>query len=278
MWRLGVLGSAILGGSAAIFLNPPKPRSRYRLNFLSENMENYLGRISRSSILADPTHTLPPGDSSHECVSELCKFLIPYTNIQKTWHANVLNEDITNAFVIPDGSIFVYTGLIDIIDTVDELGFIISHELSHLVFHHTGEQMSVSALVQILLLLLNYSIFGVLFTQILIKLLMCRHAETEVDLNALKIMESAGLDLGASISMMQKVKEIGDWEPIEIFSTHPSSELRMADLESEIENIKNVRSVGTHDREKIKYLEKLFKRAKEDIKNRKRILKNFSKN
>ncbi|HOK54837.1 MAG TPA: M48 family metalloprotease, partial [Armatimonadota bacterium] len=45
------------------------------------------------------------------------------------------NEDI-NAFSLPGGIIYIYSGLIDFVETDDELAGVLAHEIAHASHHH----------------------------------------------------------------------------------------------------------------------------------------------
>ena len=172
-----------------------------------------------------------------------------------------------NACVLPDGSIFVYTGLIEMIDTLDELGFVISHELSHVVFRHSSERLTISAIFTIILMLLQLYIFGDVdlspLTNLLVNLPLSRYAESEADINAIKIMAQVGLELSAGITLMEKFKENEGKNSTEIFQTHPLSEHRASVLKKEILLIKD--NQNPSNQKAIRELKRLFKKAKSEL-------------
>ena len=48
-----------------------------------------------------------------------------------------------NAFVLPGGQIFVYTGLVDFVGAEDDgLACVIGHEMAHAIMRHSAEQLS----------------------------------------------------------------------------------------------------------------------------------------
>jgi metalloendopeptidase OMA1, mitochondrial len=52
------------------------------------------------------------------------------------WAFVVVDEPIPNAFVVPGGKVVIYTGLLDILKSDDELAAVISHEVAHVVARH----------------------------------------------------------------------------------------------------------------------------------------------
>ena len=136
-----------------------------------------------------------------------------------------------------DGSIFIYTGFIDKIDSLDELGFVVSHELAHVLFRHSAEKMSAGAVITILLMFLQIYLdadlgFGRI-TKLVANLPLSEYAETEADGFAVKIMSEVGLDSKAALSLMEKMK---NWATVEFLLAHPLSQHRAYDIKKEILN------------------------------------------
>lgn len=52
------------------------------------------------------------------------------------WDVHVIKSPVQNAFVLPGGHIFVYTGILDVCKTRDQLAFVIGHEAAHALSHH----------------------------------------------------------------------------------------------------------------------------------------------
>jgi len=53
----------------------------------------------------------------------------------------VVRQDVYNAFAIPGGHIFIYTGLIAAMDGEEELAGILSHEISHVFCRHIAQKI-----------------------------------------------------------------------------------------------------------------------------------------
>lgn len=61
---------------------------------------------------------------------------------------HVINLDVVNAFCLPGGSIFVFRGLLDKLDTQEELAGVLAHEMGHAVARHGTKDMSKGILYQ----------------------------------------------------------------------------------------------------------------------------------
>ena len=54
---------------------------------------------------------------------------------------HVIKADIYNAFATPGGHIFVYTGLLNAMDTEEELAGIMGHEIAHVYCRHISQKI-----------------------------------------------------------------------------------------------------------------------------------------
>lgn len=266
MWKFAVFGS---GTATAWLVDNPIKKERFRFVLLPVFLENWLGKISRQNVISSQT-ILDDSSSPHKCVVEICQTLTPFMKSDKDWNVHVIDSKQINAFVLPDGSIFVYTGLIEIIDSLDELGFVMAHELSHVELRHSAESISVSVLITIILMLFQVYITGDFdirpLTNLLVKLPLSRNAETEADLNAVKIMREIGLDLQGGPKMMEKFKAKEGKMQLEILSTHPLSENRAADLEAEISLYQQPVVLSKPQKKLLKKLRTSLIQAKKDLK------------
>lgn len=69
--------------------------------------------------------------------------LIPASGLEgKEWEVHVIESDEKNAFVIPGGKVFVYSGILPIAKNDDGLAAILGHEIAHNLAGHAAEHMS----------------------------------------------------------------------------------------------------------------------------------------
>ena len=57
------------------------------------------------------------------------------------WEFNLVQDDEVNAFCMPGGKIVVYTGLMGLVSSDDELAVVLGHEVAHAVAKHSNERM-----------------------------------------------------------------------------------------------------------------------------------------
>lgn len=59
------------------------------------------------------------------------------------WNVKIINDSKTlNAFCTPGGYIYVYTGIINYLDSEDQLAGVMGHEIAHAALRHSTSQMT----------------------------------------------------------------------------------------------------------------------------------------
>jgi predicted Zn-dependent protease len=78
-------------------------------------------------------------DSANAYLRRVGQSLIPRDLVLErvTWKFRALRDPQANAFALPNGSIYVTTGLITLLDNESQLAAIIAHELTHVMRRHT---------------------------------------------------------------------------------------------------------------------------------------------
>jgi predicted Zn-dependent protease len=187
----------------------------------------------------------------YQRVQKITQRLIPQTGVFRPdatkwqWEVNVQDTDQVNAYCMPGGKIMVYTGLIKQLKATDaELAAVLGHEIAHALREHSRERLSRAyaenlALAGIAIatgagqdtMQLASQVSAVTFT-----LPHSREQEAEADRIGLELMARAGYDPNAAIVLWQKMSKLGGGGP-EFLSTHPSSESRIRDLETNVPRV-----------------------------------------
>ena len=160
------------------------------------------------------------------------------------WEFVVFDDDATiNAFAMPGGKVGVYTGLLKLAESDDELAAIIGHEIAHVSARHGNERMSQSVLLITGGLALGYAVkdedkgtqeavmlaYGV-GTTIGAQLPFSRLHENEADEIGLLYMARAGYDPREAVRFWKKMQSMKGQAVAEFLSTHPSHQTRIARL------------------------------------------------
>jgi predicted Zn-dependent protease len=166
------------------------------------------------------------------------------------WEFVVFDSPELNAFALPGGKVGVYTGLLNLATSDDELAIVIGHEIAHVTARHGGERMTMQQGVQLggavlggvadsrlsgnasNLLKLAYGAGS----QLLGVLPHSRMQESEADKIGLRYAARAGYDPRAAVTFWLKMNQQkqGAGAPPKFLSTHPSGDDRIADLNAEI--------------------------------------------
>lgn len=108
---------------------------------MSEEMYKTLIQEHRRQIL-------PSWDRRTELVQRVLDRLISGSGLStEGWEVHVIQDPQANAFVIPGGKVFVFSGLLPIAQDEDGLATVLGHEIAHNVAHHSAERMSKSIIL-----------------------------------------------------------------------------------------------------------------------------------
>lgn len=159
------------------------------------------------------------------------------------WEFVVFDSDTVNAFALPGGKVGVYTGLIKLASSDDEIAIVMGHEVAHVSCRHGGERMSQQMVAQFgattLAIGTQNSQYQALYAQVYntgsqlaVMLPYSRKHETEADEVGLRYAANAGYDPRAAVTFWQKMAaQSGGQESLSILSTHPSNTDRIANLQ-----------------------------------------------
>lgn len=189
---------------------------------------------------------LPMNHPSHMRVFRVSKRILN-ANISpqvtsKNWEVNVVDSDAVNAFVLPNGQIFIMTGMLDMVANDDELAGILGHEIAHAILKHSAEQLSFSGFFSVFNIVILASLWAVIPTDglavfvnwvesmiqdILIHLPYGRDLEKEADCVGLHLAARACFDIRKISNFWKRMDRLEEKkEQTEWLSTHPSHSRR----------------------------------------------------
>lgn len=159
------------------------------------------------------------------------------------WEFTLLDRDEANAFCLPGGKIVVFTGLLKVAKTDDELATVVGHEVAHAVAEHGAERIFREQLTSRAVAAASgafaddpeqYQRVAVLLgagAQVGGNLRWGREQESEADRIGLIYMARAGYDPNAAVSFWQRMDQAagGPRQP-EFLATHPSSDTRVKQI------------------------------------------------
>jgi len=230
-----VIGIAIAGGVTLLAV-----QSRHLVDLAVRRIpvewEVRLGEQSLPAVLAG-TKEVSDGDAART-VQDLGDRLAaqvesPYTF---TWH--VAQSSQVNALALPGGQVVVFTGLIAMAETPEELAGVMAHEIQHVVQRHSLRAM-VRGLGFRALLGLVLGGAGDAGSQVaglvehLGGLRFSREQEELADRDGLALLQQAGIDGKGMASFFERLAKTTGELPA-LLSTHPASEERARRIRAQL--------------------------------------------
>ncbi len=151
------------------------------------------------------------------------------------YRVSIINNDDVNAFTIPGGRIFVFTGLINKLDSSEYLAAVLAHEIGHNEKQHLVKRLATMFGLQ-LLLGGDQVVIGEVLKE-LGSLKYARSQETESDEFAFDLLEKSGIHPNNFAKVMSEFLKLekDNFSGMEVLQTHPgSTERRRNTLEYEV--------------------------------------------
>jgi predicted Zn-dependent protease len=159
------------------------------------------------------------------------------------WSFHVAESSQLNAFVLPNGQVVFYDGMMDFLEGEAEVAAVMGHEIAHVVGRHSGERLSQQVALQagmtgaaialgsqspeqreaILAALGAGATVGVVLPY-------SRAHESEADEIGLTFMARAGYDPREAVDVWERMAAEQEGRPPEFLSTHPNPGRRAEDL------------------------------------------------
>lgn len=231
---------------------------RKQFVLISESQERTMGYNAARQILR--TEPLLRDPAAQELVKRVGRRIAAVSGQPDyDWEFHVIDNDrAINAFCLPGGKIFVYSGLLKQVKNEDELAVVMAHEVAHALARHGAERATLEmgarlggALLQLALgdedpriadiagrvwgyganlgLMLPYS----------------RKHEYEADAIGLALMAKAGYDPAAAVTFWEGMGRAGGAKPVlALLSTHPTDDKRVARIRKDIEAMSQGQAPG----------------------------------
>jgi predicted Zn-dependent protease len=123
---------------------PFKISGRRRFNMIPSTFEAYVGKSSMEEIQRQyQGQFLPEWDPRVKQVTKVLERLLTFAQkaglVDVNWEVHVIDDpDQQNAFVIPGGKVFVFTGILPLCKDEDGIAAVLGHEIAHVVAHHSA--------------------------------------------------------------------------------------------------------------------------------------------
>lgn len=197
-------------------------------------LENLLGQESAGEV--ERRYRVLQSEKLLQRVEQVASRLPPYAGRPGLrFIFRLLDTDMINAFATPGGVIYITRGMLDILESEDELAAVLAHELSHVVRKHGLSQFKRYRDLALLGTLGNILTEGKLsliidFAQLLVLNGYDRRYEREADQDALLLLLKLHIDPEAFLRVLNKLRDLEGTDPSRLevyFRTHPSTKERL---------------------------------------------------
>ncbi|MEM7256445.1 MAG: M48 family metallopeptidase [Pseudomonadota bacterium] len=221
------------------------PTGRKQLSLVSDQQMTTMGL----SAYADMKRQIPISTDRRKTAYVRCigNAITAEVGGNEQWEITLFDDDQVNAFALPGGKIGVYTGLLDVAETPDQLAAVMGHEVAHVLADHGKARVSASMAGQAGMLagqiLLGTQLEGRdravmaalgLGLQFGVMMPYGRAQESEADVLGLELSAKAGFDPRASTQLWLNMAAASGGAPPELLSTHPAPDTRIKQLNAQM--------------------------------------------
>ena len=217
---------------------------RKQVMLFSDQELNQMGAVSFEEMKANTPISQDKATNNYvQCVAAAVTKNVPKSAHNGSWEVVTFDSEQVNAFALPGGKIGVYTGILKVAETQDQLGAIIGHEVGHVIEHHSNERLSANKLQNMGMTAATVALgatdvenkglwmaglgvglqYGVIMPY-------GRAHESEADIVGQDLMAKSGFEPSASIDLWQNMAKLSKDAPAEFMSTHPSNKTRIKQL------------------------------------------------
>jgi len=169
--------------------------------------------------------------------SKLMRKLSTAAGLDTPVRAEVLNTPVPNAFALPGGKVYLFSGLLAKAENPDEIAGVLAHELGHVSHRDNTRNMIYSGGTSFLIGLLFGDVTGsgalVFASRSLITASYTREAEQDADDFSIQVMHRLGRPTKAMGDLIFRVTGNQGDKTLSILSNHPLTEDRLKHLSDE---------------------------------------------
>jgi predicted Zn-dependent protease len=158
------------------------------------------------------------------------------------YHFTVIESDDVNAFATPGGYVYIYTGLLKLMDNEAQLAAVTAHEISHIVARHSVKRLQSAMGISLIEQLAFGGERSVLRDAVNLGVGIAlqgysRENEHEADEYGVLYMTQAGYNPEGAIELFEKLASLGEHQPNvfeQLASSHPDTQARIAAVNQQI--------------------------------------------
>jgi predicted Zn-dependent protease len=220
--------------------------NRTQLITMNQAQEIQLGLSASEKIKKENIKTLDKDKAFLRKIQKIGKNIAKVANKKSfKWEFHTISENKLNAFCLPGGKVFVYTGIKKAAKNDHQLATVISHEIAHALARHGAERASMGQIVglsgHVLSTIINSKapgynqVFAAAYgfsTNYGLMLPYSRKHELEADKIGLILMKKAGYDTNEALKFWGNMSTLSKTskDANDFFSTHPNHTTRIKQI------------------------------------------------
>ncbi|NQV25139.1 MAG: M48 family metallopeptidase [Rhodopirellula sp.] len=228
LWALLIVGVLVLAGAWFGTV----AGARVAIKSVPMSVDEQIGEAALPAVLSEFGQEIK-SPKAQDAVQAIVDRLAPHAAIQGVnYHVLIVDSDVVNALALPGGRILVFRGLIDTMDSTEQLSAVLAHEMSHVTLRHHLTQIARSVGIVAAVNIMIGDVGGIvaLGSEVLQRAALNNYSqaqETEADLEGVRMMYEAGLDPEAMIQMLGSLPDAHLPGALSWLSTHPNSDERI---------------------------------------------------
>ncbi len=220
----------------------PLPAAQAQFN-ISEQQEIQIGHEVEAELAQKPGFVNDPAELQYVTGIALRMAKVSERpNLPWTYH--ILNDGGVNAMAAPGGFIFVTEGMLKFVQNVNELGFVLGHETTHVAHRHAVDLAQKDMQLQFGAAILTQVVFGgsmaagfaAQIARSLIDAKYSREKELEADHYGVIYEQKAGMDPTAALTFMERLGTLDKKGSAltHAFEDHPDTAARVVAIRTEL--------------------------------------------
>lgn len=236
--------------SGGAFAREPGEPFRPGMNFFSKEQDVQLGREASQQVRQKYREAQSP--FLQDYVRSVGQRLAASPAARESgfpFSFTVLQDKSINAFALPGGPMFIFTGLVQNVDSEAQLAAVMAHEMSHVILRHGTHEASKANLVKLPVLLAGEALGQQSLLTTLANLgasglilKYSRDAESDADALGAHLMASAGydpLEMARFFNKLQSIGGQGNSRLAQFLSDHPNPGNRERAIVAEAQTIRS---------------------------------------
>jgi beta-barrel assembly-enhancing protease len=229
-----VIGVALFGAGFYIVQKISVPDINLE-SAISVEQEEKLGGFLKDAVLQK--YTLVEDNAADSAIQQITERLISSLDSSNYhYRISIIESDEINAFTLPGGNIFIFSGLIDASESPEEVAAVLAHEIGHAEQRHVVKKLTKELSITAIVAVLSGGDPSVITTIMkdLLSNTFSRDQEREADQFALALLEKSSVDPYSLATFFKRLndKDLSYNKNLEIVMTHPHNDSRIEQVEN----------------------------------------------